>query len=367
MPQPIDATDLARKALASMDPPGDRDRWLATLAIARAAGVDYAFAAERNQSWYGLQLTPSHWQGLPNDRKTPGHAANWLAKAAGIADRIGGNGPYATRPTAPAGRPVAKTGPLAKPPPYVETVDWPDTVRTLGDLAQAPIWFIADGKKGACWVSSTDGQRYAMMQSAGGKSVEALTACKDGGTLPPSDRVPYERRMVGWRSHPAIVDLIKTARRKGVAGSNRWRPAIALTGTDEVPRNDRLLLFDCDYKPANDAEGGGRRYRDGLLERCRAAGLPCFSSTSGNGYHAIARYDMPPRTRIYRKGIKNYFAAAHGCQVELFTSGQARLVAVLTGKPIGRKNTGDMPIPALTQAELVELLHPTGDELRPLA
>ena len=217
-------------------------------------------------------------------------------------------------------------------------VVYDDELQTLGDLYEAPYWFVGDGKKGAVWTNAK-GKRVAMRQSAnGGKD---LHQCRYGARKYPAKQGSGKpARLMSWISYLDIAAGINSSReleRKGC------RPCFALSASESVPCNHRLIILDLDYKPVDDEEGIGLKIGRSIISRVTGLNILFFASPSGKGAHLIMRHNLPAGTELRRSYPK---VPRHGAHVDIFASGDLRLVA---WRVDSREDAGDdaTPLPVV--------------------
>ena len=211
---------------------------------------------------------------------------------------------------------------------------------TLRDLLEAAVWIVVE-KKGPAEIDHRIREPKGWRQSISGD----FPTARFGGHSGPV-------RIIPWRPYLKALEGVKVVKQREPA-KELVKPALCFGGNAEYPYPLDVGVLDCDYKPANDPMGIGARGRDELLARCQQAGMPCFYSNSGNGFHALFRYN--PAELLRTKG-KEERKLGPGLSVDLFYPGVRRLAVVNVHKPVGGKPKGEMPIPQANDPGLLTLL-----------
>ena len=229
---------------------------------------------------------------------------------------------------------------------------------TVGDMLDSPRWLIANGKKPATfrWRGARSGFRQSLPLEDGG-----IAQCRTGGAdIEREDSRSgrrYTTRILGWGKRDDVERLreLLAARDERAAG---WDTAIALSGDAESPA-DALAILDFDYKPADDPDGLGAKWRDAVKSRMAAAGCPIWDSTSGNGFHAVfgipadelgGGYAWQSEPEPYPPSGRR-----HGVGIDMFAPGCKRLVALRLHKPHANTDM-DAPLPIITRSKVFALI-----------
>ena len=315
-----------RDALAAIAPgPLGYEDWMKVGFAAKAAGLelDDFMAWSRNSPKHDERYTVGQWQGWKADGGITAGTLIALAKEAGWKP---GKTPNLLRKANP---PMARVDEKL-PPLAAQVIDGPVTV---ADLADMPRWAPVVNKK----------LHYRWRHSRR----ECVALARYGG-------VEVEDEFGGRKVKTLLLPW--TTR----AGAERYGyPTFILSGDAHCPSND-IMALDCDYKPAADPDGEGERYRDALRLRCFLLAMPVVPSSSGNGFHALARlepdgFDVGLPSTI--PGWKPYLAedgktGLYGVAIDLFLPGAKRHIVLQWEKILDL----DQTLPVLAAGDLNGLL-----------
>lgn len=259
------------------------------------------------------------------------------------------------------------TAPVQRSHPYQQSeltllnASLPQAGFTVRDFAELQCWFVGQGKKGhsKIWRGRRFGWRQSKPAEEGGIALARFGGdCREkwGGKY-----VPVEIRP--WASYSAVCESIKVLERLGSKGI---APVFGMGGDANTPAPHALIIVDVDYKPSKDADGKGKEYRDSLLSRFTDAGWAIYSSTSGNGYHAIAQLSVESFSEVSYEGravtkigVWEPFGKGSqsetGVALDLFFPGAPFLVAVKLDKPLANASA-DHILPIVTATEINALV-----------
>ena len=263
---------------------------------------------------------------------------------------------------------VRQPRPVVPKPSGVEYAVLPATPAegpvTLEDWFAAPVWFVGagnrgSGKHGATWQHNgeTWTYRHSKKPEEGG-----VQLARFGGRLPEGEQVQP------WASFEAIEALI--AENPELRESAR-RPCVAFSGDVDTPHPLPIGCVDADFKPDKDIAGIGAAFTAHIRKALTDAGCPVFSSTSGNGFHAVWRMDpwQDGQLRASVIGCKRFRAwpsdatkPFHGARVEVFAPGDKKLVALWRSRPVANCEPGRV-IPVLSYRELLAIIRSARGEV----
>ena len=293
-----------------------------------------------------------------------------IEEALGIRLQVNVNGQLTHQSYRPGIRPsVRSPRPVAPKPPVLEYMVLPaipaEGPITLEEWFAFPIWFGGAGNKGsrkhvATWQQNGETRtfRHSKPPEEGG-----VKLARYGGRLPDGQQVQP------WDSFEAIEALIAETRE--LRESER-RPCVSFAGDDDTHYPKPIGCVDADFKPDKDPDGIGAAFTAHVRQALIDAGCPMYSSTSGNGFHAIWRLEpwqdgklRAPvndgrRFRAWPSNATNLF---HGARVEVFAPGDKRLVALWRYRPIANCEPGQV-IPVLTYRKIEAILQAAREAAR---
>ena len=234
----------------------------------------------------------------------------------------------------------------------------PDTF-TLKDLQETKIWFAGWGE--SAWQHKINGDvhgfRHSMKDADGG-----LRVARFGGNgwwdKPSGERVPIQ--VYPWATLADLEARMEAHNVRAARTRVPIRPCMALSGTADIPHPQDVMVIYLDYSPEEDPDGIGAAFRDSLAVRLARAGSPMFSSTSGNGWHALVREDGDFLREAQENGTEVRFPRKveeklGGAVAEMFPAGAKRHVVVRWEK--ARANWAlETPIPVISREWLREVL-----------
>ena len=226
---------------------------------------------------------------------------------------------------------------------------------TLQDLKDAPVWFAGKGK--AAWQHEVKGKAYGFRHSLAPED-GGMAVARFGGegqwNRPDGARVPI--MVYPWMP---LADLEGRIARRPDA--DHLRPCLSLAGTPELPHPLDVLVIDLDYAPSEDTQGRGNRFRAQLRAQLSGAGAPMFSSSSGNGWHALVRMDDAFLETARIDGTDSRFPLDRKLKIgnsavaEIFPAGARRHVVIRWGHPLANGRP-ECTIPVVSRDFLMEQL-----------
>ena len=264
---------------------------------------------------------------------------------------------------------VRQPRPVAPRPPALEYTVLPaipaEGPITLEEWFALRIWFAGAGNKGsmkhvATWQKNGETRtfRHSKPPEEGG-----VKLARFGGPLPDGQRVQP------WDSFEAIEALIAETRE--LRESER-RPCVSCAGDDDTHYPKPVGCIDADFKPDKDTDGIGAAFIAHVRQALIDAGCPMYSSTSGNGFHAVwmlapwedgklrAPVNDGRRFRAWPSNATNLF---HGARVEVFAPGDKQLVALWRYRPVANCEP-DHVIPVLSYRKLEAVLQAAREAAR---
>ena len=288
-----------------------------------AAGCPDACYEQNHRGWHG------GWTPDPDGD----------GKLTAMARNAGWSGGAAPSPRAP--QPASPPRPPEKPHQWVQKGE--TTAATLGELKALPFWFVGAGKKPASWRENC--YRQSRAPAKGGV---ALARYGSAGRW--VDLGGYEMIVRPWGTYEQIA---RVSEHWSTAAAH-CRVSLSLAGDKDTKPVSDLSVLDFDYEPEEDLDGWGRRYRDLSLERMTGAGVPCYLSGGGNGFHALINAVTPAEKWL--KWLPR--DPKSGARLEVFAPGSKRLLAFYPDRPMdGAAMDGDgARIPSMGWGRLMAVL-----------
>ena len=350
----MDNLGQVRQAIAFVQTPTEYNEWFGWLPRMKAVGMTPEEAEEWSreggvkEKW--VRNIPAKWAGLPND--DPGIAAAVIFKKAREAGWQGA--PQRGRP----GRRVATPPDLARaghaPRVYhgkVRTCDY-----TVSDLLEEPIWFVQSEKMP--YQHRVDGGWAGYKQSLQDNRGGVATARYGGETTWTDPDGTVQRFLVyPHRTYHQIAALIpKLPNPRGL----KLRPSISMSGDARYPHPTDLVVVDFDYKPCKDPEGRGEQFRNRARAAMTACGAPVFTSSSGNGFHAVFRMVPGWVHSNRRRGTetrlpKDRNTTNSGAVAEIFPAGYRKHVVLRLERPLAN-HQADRVVPYISETALWRML-----------
>lgn len=195
---------------------------------------------------------------------------------------------------------------------------------TTEQIAELPCWYVlaAKGKM----ITNGQGKHEGKQLCYGWRHSrpEGVKLARYGGLVYIDDR-DYWLNILPWDTRSNLIPAADT-----LGG----HISFVLSGDLATPACHDVLVLDCDFKPDADEQGLGQEYRDNLKARLWAYGLAIFDSSSGNGFHAIARLQdldvkRKPQGRYYPyPDPANPKRGLHGIAVDIFLPSSLRHVVI---------------------------------------
>lgn len=258
-----------------------------------------------------------------------------------------------------AGAPRPASPPPQRPPPSREPI-YDVRSFSLSDLRDAKIWLaVKQGKPPKPWTGTIGGVTYGFRQSLGN-----LELARYGGEYVDSKDV--RMTLLPHDSYDRVQAIIK---RIADTTGGRCVPAISLAASDTVRYPFPLAVVDCDYRPDDDQDGSGRRYRNSLYQRACRAGLPIYASSGGNGFHVLARahWGSNQGYKTDQNGNKSAYRqdrwkppGTHGVAVDVFLPGGRHSLTLRLDKALSEPG-GDVLL--MSMEALNDLMLPGPDDV----
>ena len=204
---------------------------------------------------------------------------------------------------------------------------------TVAQWRRVPAWIARSGKKTAYL-------NGAVFKQSKGESEGGMALARFGGPSVSMSGNPITVRP--WaRADEIIAEL-------AAKGDDALALAFCPGGDEATPAACDVGVIDFDYDAETD-RGDAKGWISDMRKRCRAAGLPMFSSTSGSSFHAIYRAAALPLREWKHPQVKDA-----GYQAEVFTPGTRRLIGIRLDAP--EWDCGDALIPVLTDSDVRALV-----------
>ena len=226
---------------------------------------------------------------------------------------------------------------------------------TLRELLELECWFVGNGKAPGTrgrWGKPAEAYRQSKPMEKGG--VRLCRYGSNGVVVEESSggRI-YEVVILPWGRYADIRAKAEVWNLMSPAG-RFYRASIALSADKRTPPVTQLAVLNFDYQPGADPDGLGAGARDSILRWLTDAGVPCYRSNSGNGFHGLVL--ARPDGQDWRTALP--LKKWHGAQLEIFPPGSKRLVAFNPEQPtLGPAAAGGgARIPEMTWGELKSAL-----------
>ena len=235
---------------------------------------------------------------------------------------------------------------------------------SLGQVMRVPVWFISvDKRKGFTGWSGRYRRTVCWRQTINDGAADGndgVLLARSGGEY----KQPGVERVLRVERHRPYEEMERTAERIRAGAKSeehrRARASLAFSGSGMCPFPAPLAALDCDYKPGEDNEAGdGRKGRDAALKACIGAGMGCYASTSGNGFHAVCSLEY--RSMLTLPGYPKRKDELHGIRTglpglswDLFLPGCRFHTAINLDRHLGGPGLEEA-LPELTRERLIAL------------